>query len=329
LTLELAITGALNWDINLFVKQIPLTGQEVVVEKIARVPGGKGGNVAVAASRILGKGRVALIACLGRDDVGRKQISILEQEGVDTSAVQLLDNIESGQAYITVDQKGGNVIETHFGANAELTTEHLMLPKVQSVLANLRMLVVIDPPRKVAGKLLAEAKRLGKPVMWHPGVLTRFGLDEFEQDMEDINYLILNEHEATQFTETKRLEEALSRLSKAAPKAKILVTLGNKGAAFYSEGKTSKTAKISLDKLGKKVVNTTGSGDAFVGAFAAYKVLGVGDMEAFRYANMAGALKACHPDTRGSPTRKDLEESYEKYFGLSREANGAEIAQIY
>jgi ribokinase len=328
LPLELGITGALNWDINLFVKQIPLTGQEVVVEKVARVPGGKGGNVAVAASRILGKGRVALIACLGRDDVGRKQVSILEQEGVDTSAVQLLDNIESGQAYITVDQKGGNVIETHFGANAELNTEHLMLPEVQSVLANLRMLVVIDPPRRVAGKLLAEAKRLEKPVMWHPGVLTRFGLDEFEQDMEDINYLILNEHEATQFADTKRLEEALSRLSKASPKAKILVTLGNKGAAFYSEGRISKTAKISLDKLGRKVVNTTGSGDAFVGAFSAYKVLGVGDMEAFRYANMAGALKACHPDTRGSPTRKDLEGSYKKYFGLSREANVAEIAQI-
>src|SRR5256885_5541716 len=66
---ELAITGALNWDINLFVKQIPRSGQEVVVEKIDRVPGGKGGNVAVAATRILGQGHVALIACLGRDDV--------------------------------------------------------------------------------------------------------------------------------------------------------------------------------------------------------------------------------------------------------------------
>ncbi len=63
------------------------------------------------------------------------------------------------------------------------------------------------------------------------------------------------------------------------------------------------------------MVNTTGSGDAFVGAFAAYKVLGVNDIDAFRFANMAGALKACHPETRGSPTRKDLEESYRKYFG--------------
>src|SRR6266567_4019849 len=270
---ELAITGALNWDINLFVKQIPRSGQEVVVEKIDRVPGGKGGNVAVAATRILGQGHVALIACLGKDDVGKKQISILKQEGVDTSTVQMLDQFESGQAYITVDQKGSNVIETYFSANAGLNQDHLMLPTVQSVLANIQRLVVIDPPRQVAGKLLAEGRRLRKSVIWHPGVLTRYGLSEFEDDMEEIDYLVLNEHEAPLFAGVKQLDQALSSLNK------------------------------------------TGSGDAFVGAFAAYKVLGVSDMDAFRYANMAGALKACHPETRGSPTRKDLEESYKKYFG--------------
>jgi ribokinase len=312
---ELAITGALNWDVNLFVKQIPRSGQEVVVEKIDRVPGGKGGNVAVASTRILGQGHVALIACLGSDDVGKRQISILKQEGVETSTVQMLDRFESGQAYITVDQKGSNVIETHFGANAGLNRDHLMLPAVQSVLANIRMLVVIDPPRQVAGRLLAEGRRLRKSVIWHPGVLTRFGLSEFEDDMEEIDYLLLNEHEAPLFAGVKQLDQALSALNKAAPKAKILVTLGNRGAAFYSAGKLSKIPRISLEKLGRKIVNTTGSGDAFVGAFAAYKVLGVNDMDAFRYANMAGALKACHPETRGSPTRKDLEDSCRKYFG--------------
>jgi len=238
----------------------------------------------------------------------------LKEEGVDTSAVQILDKFESGQAYITVDEKGSNVIETHFGANAGLERDHLMLQPVQSILAGIRMLVVIDPPRQVAGKLLAEGRRLERSVMWHPGVLTRFGLAEFKKDMEDIDYLVLNEHEAKFFADRKTLDESLSVLSKVSPKAKILVTLGSKGAAIYSAGKTTKIPRISLDKLGRKVVNTTGSGDAFVGAFSAYKVLGVSDLDAFRYANMAGALKACHSETRGSPTKKELEDSYRKYF---------------
>ncbi len=312
---ELVVTGALNWDINLFVKHLARRGEEVVVERIERVPGGKGGNVSVAASRILGPDRVALVACLGKDDVGRKQVLILREEGVNTAAVQVLDRVESGQAYISIAKNGTNIIETHFGANARLALEHIMRPAVQSILGGCSMMVVIDPPRRLAGKMLAEARRLRKTILWHPGVLTRFGVREFEKDLADLDYLALNEHEAVRFAGKRGLESSLARLTRAAPKAKVIVTLGAKGVAFYEKGKTTKMDSVSLDKLGKTIVNTTGSGDAFVGAFAAHKILGKSDSEALKYANVAGALKATKPETRGSPTRKELEEAYRKYFG--------------
>lgn len=70
---------------------------------------------------------------------------------------------------------------------------------------------------------------------------------------------------------------------------------------------------VNMAKIGKKIVNTTGCGDAFVGAFAAYKVLGHPDVEALKRGNMAAALKASRPETRGSPSRKELEEYYRKY----------------
>ena len=311
---ELLVTGALNWDLNLFVKRLPKSGEEVVVERIERVPGGKGGNVSVAAARILGSKRVALMACVGKDEVGRKQISILKEEGVDTTAIQVLDRVESGQAYITVDEMGTNVIETHFGANAGLRHEHIMKQTVQSLLGSCSVMVVIDPPRQVAGRILAEGRRLRRSVIWHPGVLTRFGIKEFEGEMEDLDYLVLNEVEASHFTKTRGLENSLASISKRAPKARILVTLGSRGAAFYEKGNLSKVENVQLEKLGKKVVNTTGCGDAFVGAFAAYKILGRNDKEALQYANMAGALKATRAETRGSPSRKELEDTYKKYF---------------
>ncbi len=312
---ELLVTGALNWDINLFVKRLPRSGEEVVVDRIERVPGGKGGNVSVAAARILGPGRVALMACLGRDEVGSRQVSILKEEGVDPSAVQLLEGVESGQAYITVDSEGTNAIETHFGANARLTQDIIQKPSVQSVLKSCSMMVVIDPPKSVAGKILAEGRRLDRSVLWHPGVLTRFGISEFQGDMEGVDYLVLNEIEARAFTNAKSLKQSLAQIHKAAPRARILVTLGKRGAAFYENGRVSREESIILDKLGRKVVNTTGCGDAFVGAFAAYKVLGEKDANAFRYANMAGALKAGRTETRGSPGRQELEDAFRKYFG--------------
>jgi ribokinase len=310
---ELVVTGALNWDINLFVKRLPRPGEEVVVERVDRVPGGKGGNVSVAASRILGARKVALLACVGKDEIGKKQLSILKQDGVETTAVQTLIKLESGQAYITVDEKGRNNIETHFGANAGLTRDHIMLPEVQNLFGNCRMMVVIDPPRKVAGRILSEGRRLRRSVLWHPGVLTRFGMDEFKGEMEGLDYLVLNEHEALAFTGAHTLEESVAAFNKVAPKMKLLVTLGSKGFTFHDKGKQLKMKSVNLERMGRKIVNTTGCGDAFVGAFAAYKVLGLADIEALKHGNMAAALKAGRPETRGSPTRKELEEFYQKY----------------
>jgi ribokinase len=310
---DLVVTGALNWDVNLFVKRLPRPGEEVVVEKVDRVPGGKGGNVSVAASRILGQRKVALLACVGKDEIGKKQLSILKEDGVDTSAVQTLIKLESGQAYITVDEKGRNNIETHFGANAGLKRDHIMLPEVQNLFGNCRMMVVIDPPRHVAGRILAEGRRLRRSVLWHPGVLTRFGMKEFTGEMDGLDFLVLNEHEALAFTGTRTVADSVAAFNKVAPKMKVIVTLGSRGFSFYDHGKQLKMRSVNLEKMGRKIVNTTGCGDAFVGAFAAYKVLGLADIEALKHGNMAAALKAGRAETRGSPIRKELEEFYLKY----------------
>ena len=310
---DLFVTGALNWDVNIFVKKLPKPGEEVVVEKLDRVPGGKGGNVSVAASRILGQKKVALLACLGRDEIGKKQLSILKKEGVDTSGVQTLSRFESGQAFITVDERGRNNIETHFGANAGLTGDHLMQSEIQNLFGNCKMMVVIDPPRRVAGRILSEGRRLRRSVLWHPGVLTRFGMKEFAAEMGGLDYLVLNEHEALAFSNARTLSESVTAFNKVEPKMKIIVTLGNKGFAFYDHGRELQMKSVNMAKIGKKVVNTTGCGDAFVGSFAAYKVLSHPDVDALKHGNMAAALKASRPETRGSPTRKELEEYYRKY----------------
>ena len=69
---------------------------------------------------------------------------------------------------------------------------------------------------------------------------------------------------------------------------------------------------MPLKKRGMSVVNTVGCGDAFIGAFASYKYLGFDDVDALVRANVAGAFKATRPETRGSPTRQQLEEMYER-----------------
>ena len=309
----MTVIGALNWDINLFVKHIPKPGEEVVVTRIDRVPGGKGGNVAVAAARILGSSKTALISSLGSDETGKKQISILREEGVETSGIREIDSVESGQAYITVDEYGNDTIMTHFGANALLKEEQIMQPEIQTMLGKSKLILAIDPPKQVAKKILSEGKRLRKILFWHPGVLARFGIKEWSEELKDLQYLILNQHEVIVFTGAKTLESALAKLNEEAPGTRIVVTLGKNGAAYHAGGKMFAVQNVDVEKLGGKVVNTAGCGDAFVGAFGAYKTLGKTDEESLQYANMAGALKATRPETRGSPTRRELEEAYRRY----------------
>src|SRR5208282_3214714 len=62
--IKTVVIGAINWDISLFVKKFPREGEEVVVGRILRVPGGKAGNVAVAAARLLGPDQSAIFGDL-------------------------------------------------------------------------------------------------------------------------------------------------------------------------------------------------------------------------------------------------------------------------
>jgi len=95
----------------------------------------------------------------------------------------------------------------------------------------------------------------------------------------------------------------------------LIVTLGEEGCTFINQKKQFRLEGINLKKYGLKAVNTVGCGDAFLGVFAAYKAEGYGDEEALRMANAAGAFKATRFETRGSPTKSELEAFLKRIEG--------------
>src|SRR5438093_2374606 len=125
MTISHIVGGVINWDKTIFVKKFPKEGDEVKVERIVDVPGGKGANVAVASSRILGKDKVALFGALGSDFIADKQLEILRNEGILTNLIQFTKEVLSGQAFIIVDSDGRNAIMTFRQANDSLS--HKML----------------------------------------------------------------------------------------------------------------------------------------------------------------------------------------------------------
>jgi ribokinase len=300
------VIGAVNWDITLFVKRFPSSGEEIIVKRIARVPGGKAGNTAVAAARLLGPSQVAIFGGIGNDSIGNEHVKIFEAEGVVTSGLKLYDDAESGQAYITVDEDGENIIFKHPGANNLITPQDLDDPVRRRLIDGASVMAIMDPPFETAVKLAEMAKRVGKVVAWDPGVNSELGLENVEHLVRNVDYLIANEHEIENLTGMQKPEAAAERLSSANKRMKPVVKLGGKGCAMYSGGKKDELPKLDLTRVGLTVMNTVGCGDAFLGAFIAALTEGLSDHDALRWGNCAGGLKATRLETRGSPDRPTL-----------------------
>jgi len=307
---SLVVCGAINWDVSCFVEQLPVPGEEVVIKNITRVSGGTGGNVAVAAARILGANKVALIGALGKDDIARQQIAALEDEGVITEGIAHIAEEESGQAYILVDQAGENVIASHLGTNARLGLKHLNKAELNRQLQECRGIVLTDPPLRVAKELINMAKQHTIPVLWDPGILISPNREVLLSLAKEAEVLFLNETEASALLGTDELNTSLQRLKKLEFANHAVFKLGAQGAAMLEIASSTviEIPALPLKALGLNVINTVGCGDVFAGVFAAYHVLEDNLRKSLIMASAASGLNATRPETRGSPDRAKLEE---------------------
>jgi sugar/nucleoside kinase (ribokinase family) len=264
----------------------------------------------VAAARILGAKKVAMIGALGKDDIAQQQIAILADEGVSTEGVHQIAGVESGQAYIWIDQKGENVIANHLGANARLDRAHLNKTRVKQQLRECRGMVLTDPPLEVAEELLNLAKQRDIPVLWDPGILIDQNREALQSLAKEAKVIFLNETEASALLGTSELNTSLQRLRKLGIGNHTVLKLGAQGTVMLepASGMAMEISALPLKKLGLDVVNTVGCGDVFAGVFAAYHVLGNSLEQSLIMASAAAGINATKPETRGSPDRASLEE---------------------
>lgn len=315
---KLVVCGAINWDTSCFVERLPVPGEEVTIEHITRVSGGTGGNIAVAAARILGAKEVALIGALGKDDIARRQIAALEDEGIITDSIIHVEGEESGQAYILVDQTGQNIIASHLGANARLSREHLNRAEVEQELQECQGIVLSDPHLEVAEELAKLAKSRDVPLLWDPGILIGPNREALQSLIREAKVLFLNETEASALLGTSGSDMSLQRLQKLDFGNHAVLKLGAQGAIMLDSttGKVTGIPALPVKKLGLNVVSTVGCGDVFAGVFSAYHVMGNSLEQALIMASAAAGLNATRPETRGSPDRAALEAMEQQFRNL-------------
>ena len=303
----LTFLGAVNWDTTIFVEGFAAPGDETPVLRLEEGPGGKGANAAVAAARILGKGEVAFVGAVGGDRVGGSLLAGLKAEGVSTEGVVSLRGMRSGTAHIIVDRSGSKAIHTHFGANDGLKPSHLAMRGPGRVLSSSSTVVAMDLPTATALAAARMAKSAKARLVYSPGVRCGEGYGAVSEVLRLADGLVLDRSELLKLRPSASPRESLLSITGDFPLLVAVATLGPSGCLVARGRGVEAVPPVSLEALGLRAVNSTGSGDAFLAAYVCYSNSGREPGEAARWGNLAGALKATSDATRGSPTRRALE----------------------
>lgn len=290
---KIAVIGSVNMDLTARTERLPGKGETVSASDLRYVPGGKGANQAVAAARL--GGDVTMFGCVGDDAFADRLIENLRQNGVDTAHIRRISGVSSGIAMITVaSPSGDNNIVVVPGANRCVTPAYVEDLRDAILEADILVLQNEIPPETVS-YVIELGHQAGKTILYNPAPAAPLP----ECVVEKITYLTPNEHEAALLFPGDR---PLSSLLEAYG-GKLIVTLGEQGAAAWENGEL-----LHIPPRPAHVVDTTGAGDTFNGAFAFALAEGYGFRDALRFANVAASLSTEKPGAQGGmPTREEVE----------------------
>jgi ribokinase len=295
---EVFVVGSINQDFVLKVERRPKPGETVTDAVLSTHNGGKGANQAAAAA-LLG-GSVALLGRVGDDGFGGPLVRALEEKGVGTALIEEVPHSSTGTAFITVTEDGENSITVAPGANRRLTPEDV--DAARGAIAGAAVLVAqMEVPRECVARAVEVAGEVGTRAILNLAP----PFDVPRGVLEGLDPLVVNEHEAAFL-----LDEGVEGIEAALAAASTLLALGPKSAvvtvgadgAIFAVGEDA--GHVPAPEA--EVVDTTGAGDAFVGALALRLARGASLEQAVSYAVRAGSAAVTREGAQGALPTPDV-----------------------
>lgn len=276
--MRISVVGSINVDMVATAPSLPRAGETVTGAVLARHPGGKGANQALAARRL--GADVALIGAVGEGPLSDEALVLLEEAGVDLTGVGSADGTPTGVALIAVDPSGENQIVVASGANDQVRPEHLPARIEDPLIVQLELPVeTVEAAVGRATGFVCANLAPARPVS--------------EALLRRCDLIVVNE------TEAEFYGDALHSGG-----GQVVITRGAAGASLYKRGAV--VAEVGAPLV--EAVDATGAGDAFVGAITVAFLEGQPVDAALRFACAAGALAATVRGAQPSlPTRAQVE----------------------
>ncbi|MCI9197666.1 MAG: ribokinase [Lachnospiraceae bacterium] len=287
--------GSLNIDYTYKVDHFVKKGETLSSGSLQVFSGGKGLNQSIALARAGAETYHA--GSIGED--GRFLLEQLQDAGVDTRYVTVLETVRTGNAIIQNDKEGDNCILLYGGANQAVTTD-----QADAVLEHFRKgdFLVLQNEINELAYIMERAHERGMKIVLNPSPM-----DEKIQGLPlgYVDYFMLNEIEASQILgqETRGAEGvdlAKGILDRFADSA-VVLTMGEHGSVYMDSSET-----ITQPVYPAETVDTTAAGDTFTGFFIGGILRGLTIRQAMDMASKAASIAVTR---RGAaPSIPDLQE---------------------
>jgi ribokinase len=288
---KIAVIGSINMDLVVESDISPKKGETVLGSHFFSSPGGKGANQAVAASRL--GGTITMFGSIGNDPNGESLTSNLKAEKIDTTFINRLNHVPTGVAVIEICDKDNRIIVVP-GANQYTNEEYLKKVAETLVSFDVILMQLEIPLESIVFITNYLSAYKDKVIILNPAPASQIP----KEVLDRITYITPNEHEfCTVLNTSSSIDEALRKYPN-----KLLITRGSQGVSYCDGNDIITVPSIKID-----VVDTTGAGDTFTGAFGVAISESFPLREAIQFANRAAGLSTTKPGAqKGMPKREEI-----------------------
>lgn len=285
--LDVLCVGSATYDLLYTVEEHPGPDEKCVASALVQSGGGPAANAAVTVARL--GGQSAFAGYLGLDPFGQAHVAELEDAGVVTRFIHRGHHATS-LSTILVKPSGDRAVINFTERDPVAATAIDLSPSMAKA-------ILFDGHEPELSVPLARAAReQGIPTILDAGSV-REGTSTL---VSMVDILITSERFALDFTGRGDAERALSDLAIIAPE--VVITLGGEGLIWQGSHGCGSIPAFAVD-----VVDTSGAGDAFHGAFALGLARGLYWDTNLRSACAVAALCCTrHGARRGIPRREEL-----------------------
>ena len=298
--------GCNCFDFLGIIPYIPGLDEEIQMLESSQQGGGEVATALVALAKL--GASVAYVGKVGDDPIGNFITADFDKYGVDTSHLIVEHGRASLASIVLVDKESGK--RTILAGTQ--TVSDLQPAEIKSgVIEGAKFLHLDGASRLAALETARRARNAGVTVVFDADVLAYDS--EIYKLIELTDILIPSKGFSQRFTNTDHPEKALEIMRSYGPSI-VLITLGDEGSVCRAEGKTFHTPAFKVD-----VVDTTGAGDVFHGAFICGMLQGWRLEKVVEFASAVAAIKCTKLGGRsGIPTFKAaiafLENCEARYF---------------